>query len=507
MVKKKLKISKEIQSCINAAIKAGSPEDQLRNCLTHGYVPLKWQWEFHSSARICDIQDGPVKVGVGGARGPGKSHAVFAQVALDDCQRISGLKFLFLRKTGKAALESFEDLITKVLVGRVRYRKTGSMIIFPNNSKIVLGGFYTEGDIDQYIGIEYDGIAVEELNQLTENKVDKLLGSMRTSKPNWRPRLYASFNPGGIGHKYVKDTFILPKRKNHETDTRFVPSTYKDNPYLNVEYIDYLKKLKGALGIAWREGDFDVFEGQFFDEWRYDIHVVKPFTIPDDWPRYIWGDYGYFPGSSAIYWAAASPNGQVFVYRELYVQKLTHEQLAIKIQEMTPDKEKSRVQYAVFDPALRIRDGHSGKSGQETMLKAGLTTVMGDNDRISGWNQVREYLAPYKTSNGRTTAKLQIFNTCVHLIETVPTMIYQPAESGNPEDMKKKGMEDHPSDSIRYGLMQRPRPKKVPKKVDPSTLPPSTLQEKVLHEQKTLGKKNIEREEARWRDPVLGDDY
>ena len=46
MVKKKLKISKEIQSCINAAIKAGSPEDQLRNCLTHGYVPLKFPLPF-----------------------------------------------------------------------------------------------------------------------------------------------------------------------------------------------------------------------------------------------------------------------------------------------------------------------------------------------------------------------------------------------------------------------------------------------------------------------------
>ena len=40
----------------------------------------------------------------------GKSKAAIAQIALDDCQRVEGLKFLFLRKVGKSAQESFEDL-------------------------------------------------------------------------------------------------------------------------------------------------------------------------------------------------------------------------------------------------------------------------------------------------------------------------------------------------------------------------------------------------------------
>jgi len=51
---------------------------------------------------------GPVMIGAGGARGPGKSHAIFSQVTLDDCQRMPNLKALFLRQTGKAAKESLK---------------------------------------------------------------------------------------------------------------------------------------------------------------------------------------------------------------------------------------------------------------------------------------------------------------------------------------------------------------------------------------------------------------
>jgi hypothetical protein len=130
------------------------------------------------------------------------SHCVFAQVGLDDCQRFSNLKGLFLRKTGKAARESFEDLIFKVLSGKVEYNynPSNSLLKFANGSKMVLGGFETENDIDKYIGIEYDFIAIEELNQLSKDKVDRLLGSLRTSRKDWRPRTYNSFNPGGRGH-------------------------------------------------------------------------------------------------------------------------------------------------------------------------------------------------------------------------------------------------------------------------------------------------------------------
>lgn len=280
-------------NCLRVAKEAGVPRDQANQFISHGHIPLPWQWDFHAVARQADNPDGPVDIGLGGARGPGKSHAVLAQAGLDDCQRVPGLKGLFLRQTGIAAQESFDDLVMKVIQGRAAFKKTGAMLSFPNGSRILLGGFRDEKDIDKYIGIEYDFIIVEELNQLTEEKYTKLRGSLRTSKPNWRPRMYVSFNPGGIGHTFVKERYVIPHMKDEQKDTFFVPSTYKENPYLNKEYINYLESLTGELGRAWREGDWDIFAGQMFPEFRQKTHVIPSVKPSVSFEHGLSIDWGY----------------------------------------------------------------------------------------------------------------------------------------------------------------------------------------------------------------------
>lgn len=281
-----------LERCIQTAHQAGAPREQVERFVESSYFPYPWQWKFHATARAADKDGGPVDIGTGGARGPGKSHAVLSQVALDDCQRIKRLKCLFLRQTGIAAQESFEDLVDKVVHGHTEYKKTGSSLYFPNGSRILLGGFKDERDIDKYIGIEYDIIIVEELNQLTEDKYTKLRGSLRTSKPNWRPRMYTSFNPGGIGHEFVKERYITPHRMETESETRFIGSTYKENPRLNKEYIAYLEGLKGDLGRAWREGDFDIYAGQAFSEFSREKHMMRPFVPSPKLDHYLSIDWG-----------------------------------------------------------------------------------------------------------------------------------------------------------------------------------------------------------------------
>ena len=88
------------EKLVKAAFKAGVKKDQLQNFLERAYVPTEKQLEFHSACRLADADDGPTKIGFGGRRGPGKSHAAFAQAVLDDCVRFAGLKVLYLRKVG-----------------------------------------------------------------------------------------------------------------------------------------------------------------------------------------------------------------------------------------------------------------------------------------------------------------------------------------------------------------------------------------------------------------------
>ncbi len=438
---------------------AGCPRDQMERFVKASYVAYPWQLTFHATARAADLPHGPTMIGLGGSRGPGKSHAIFAQVTIDDCQRVPGLKGLFLRQTGKAAKESLEDLVIKVLSSRVANDYAASMIKFPNGSRLTMGGFKDEKDIDKYIGIEYDFIAIEEVNQLSEKKVMMLLGSMRTTKDNWRPRLYASFNPGGKGHAFVVKTFVLPHKLGRETNSAFIPATYRDNLALNEEYIQYLLTLKGQLGEAWRDGNFDILAGAFFPEWNEDIHTCEPFNLPKDWKRISFMDYGH-TAQTALYWAAIAPDSKMYVYRELYRPGLNFSALADEFVALTPPEEE--IEYLVADPSIWAKKGENANSlsgaqifaqRYKELTKRNLRLIQANNDRLNGWAAVREWLAPF-IELGKKIAKLQIFTSCPNLIRTFPEQIH---DENNPEDLDTD-QEDHALDSLRYGIMSKPEP-------------------------------------------------
>ncbi len=158
---------------------AGMPPDQLTHFRSGGYAPLPWVMRFDAIARLADRPDGPIEIGMGGARGPGKSFASLAQVGLDDCRRLDGLHWLFLRKIQKSAKESFENIIAKAFRNTPHdYSASNNLLKFQNGSTIRMGGFKNEGDIDSYLGIEYDGIVIEEATGLSEIKHQMVQGSL-----------------------------------------------------------------------------------------------------------------------------------------------------------------------------------------------------------------------------------------------------------------------------------------------------------------------------------------
>lgn len=456
-----------LERCIQTAKSFNCPEEQVQMFMDSNHIPLPWQWEFHSIARQADHDNGPVDIGLGGARGPGKSHTVLAQAGLDDCQRVDNLKGLFLRQTGIAAAESFDDLIDKVIRGRAIYKRGGSTIKFKNNSKIVLGGFKDNKDIDKYVGIEYDFIIVEELNQLTEEKYTMLRGSLRTSKPNWRPRMYTSFNPGGIGHKWVRERYIVPHRDKKETETRFIGSTYKSNPYLNKEYIDYLESLTGDLGRAWREGDWDLFAGQVFHEFRYKTHVMGVILPHESLDHELSFDWGYSEKSKfASYASVVLPMklndgrkfNRVITYYEWVGNQINPEGWAIKIYKDTLDNYNDKFKYRIgYGDSAMFNPGTDGSVSISQRMMDKWRNLHGDNwtqidpgtkNRISRIASTHDWLSiapdglPYWL----------ITENCKYLIDSLPLLIYNETK-GNKEDVNTDS-DDHGWDSISYFLTQ-----------------------------------------------------
>lgn len=422
---------------------AGMPSEQTERFLKAGYAPLPWAMKVHATAREADEEDGPFWIGLGGARGPGKSHLSMAQL-MDDCMRVPGLKALFLRKTKMSASESLDDLVRRVF-GNIEYSYAPSLgkIEFPNGSRILIGGYQNENDIEKYIGIEYDVVVIEEASQIGEDKIVKFRGSVRTSKSNWRTRIYLTTNPGGIGHSWFKK-YLVGGRDFIGGKTAFFPSTYRDNPFLAKDYIDYLEAIPGQLGKAWRDGDFDVFAGQAFPQFSYAKHVVTPFAIPENW--FVWRgiDEGYTAAWCCL-WAARDPDTRkIYIYREAYAKQLTIRQQAERINEMTQEWEHIALTYA--DPAMWTQKNMEGviSSSADEYRTNGVPLTKADNKRIAGKRKVDGLLATQPDG----LAGIMIFNNCTNLIEQLENL---PVDANNPEDVDT-GAEDHAYDATRYLL-------------------------------------------------------
>ena len=67
----------------------------------------------------------------------------------------------------------------------------------------------------------------------------------------------------------------------------YIRATAEDNRMnLDASYFDQLEGLPDKQRKAFLLGDWNLFEGQFFQEWNEDIHVMDPFSIPDTWRKF-----------------------------------------------------------------------------------------------------------------------------------------------------------------------------------------------------------------------------
>lgn len=438
------------------AYRAGVPRDALERFLSLGYVPQPKQLQFHAAARACDEPGGATEVGFGGVRGESKSHAAIAQIALDDCQRFHGIKFLWLRKVGKAVRESFEDIRLKIL-GQVEhnYNRADGLIEFKKTgSKIILGHFKDEKDIDSYIGLEYDGLLIEEANQLTEKKHRDIKTCRRTSKSYWRPRSYYTFNPGGVGHGFLKRKFIDAWRKDAETDTRFVFAARGDNAFVDPDYRKSLDELVGWQRAAWRDGDWDIAAGQYFTNWRHDVHVKSHVVVIDGQPVWCALDYGFT--HPTVCYLFTEHDGKKQVVDEYWKQKALVSQNAEGIKQMLGRHKVPLSRLRSFVAGADVfanRGDEKGKTIADQYKEHGIILTPANTDRINGAGQILSLLGDVDEG---IESRLEISERCTRLIECLPAMQHDPHR---PEDVLKVDVDedgnggDDPYDTARYGLM------------------------------------------------------
>jgi hypothetical protein len=448
----------EYEAYLKAGLDAGCPADQMRNFERAGVVLQPRQLAASAAARLCDRANGPTAVGYGGARGGGKSFWLLAQMGVDDCQRVPGLKCLLLRKVGKANLENFEDLRRRLFLGlKHDFSAYRGVLSFSNGSRIIAGHFQAEKDIDAYLGLEYDVVGIEEATTLSARKHQDITTCCRTSKAEWRPRIYSTSNPGGIGHAWYRAKFITPFERGEETGTRFIPARVDDNRFCNSEYAKVLANLSGWQKRAWYDGDWDIAAGQFFTTFRRDVHVVEDF---DDRRAVEWFDaldYG-FTHYTVCLLGCRDADGNVFIVDEHAERLWLPQRHAAAIKAMLARHGVAVDRLKRFVAGADVFSKQSdGSTVAAQYARQGITLRVANTDRVNGWAELLHRLGDIEAGIAPT---LFIHRRCGRLVETMPALQHDP---NRPEDVLKVDADedgnggDDCADALRYAVATKGR--------------------------------------------------
>lgn len=377
----------------------------------------------------------------------------------------------------KTYAELYSNHITQMISlcrDTAKYNYSKKELIFINGSVISFRSCRYDSELTKFQGIEYDVLFIDEATQFSREAFDKMTASVRGVNP-FPKRVYLTCNPGGVGHSWVKRLFIdraYDKGEQGE-DYSFIPSYVTDNKALISSSPDYVKRLEALppkLKKAWLYGDWDIFEGQFFDEFvigdtkaqkqRRWTHVIEPFEIPEDYVIYRSFDFGYSKPFDCSWWAI-DYEGRAYLILQLYGctanpnegVKWDPDRIFSEIHKIESSHRwlRKKTIIGVADPS--IWDASRGDAIISSADRNFVHFDKGDNARIAGWMQCHQRLA----FNSEGVPSVQFFNTCTNAIRTLPLLQFS---STRPEDLDTDG-EDHFADSFRYFCMARPiKPKK-----------------------------------------------
>lgn len=220
----------------------------------------------------------------GGAAGGGKSDALL-MAALQYVDVPGYAAILFRRTYADLALPgALMDRAHEWLSGtEAKWNEREKTWTFPSSATLTFGYLEHEKDKYRYQSAEFQYIGFDELTQFTESQYLYLFSRLRRLKNSRVPlRMRSASNPGGVGHEWVKQRFLV------ERPHLFVSAKLDDNPYLDREaYLESLKELDPVTKLQLIEGDWSARPAgsKFRREW---FEIVE--SVPADARRVRYWD-------------------------------------------------------------------------------------------------------------------------------------------------------------------------------------------------------------------------
>lgn len=398
----------------------------------------------------------------GGAAGGGKSHALRWDAYMR-CLSVPHYRALLLRRTFPELENTHLENVPVDEANGVPcvFLKSERKVRFGNGSVLQFGHCEDESAVAKYLSTEYDAIYFDELVTFTEKQFLMIRSRARSTKAGIRPVIKAGTNPGGPESHWVRRRFIwqdlTPKEdpRYRPEDYAYVAATLDDNPHIDrEEYAANLESLPEELARAYRYGDWDIFPGQYFGEWRKAKHVTaEHHHYPAHYQRVRAVDWGYVKPGVCLWLVKLPDSGRWYLEHEYVFTRTLAADVAREIVRRTKDL-GVKVQYTVADTSMWTPDGTVGESMAETFQRHGVALLqadkrrLGTSDRPLGWQRFRHWLKDAPDG----VPWLTVSPECAYTVRTIPALV---SDKHKPEDVDSDG-EDHAADALRYFVMSRP---------------------------------------------------
>lgn len=371
-------------------------------------------------------------------------------------------------------------------------------------------------DYWDYHGHEYPFIG---WNELTKYPTPELFDAMMsTNRTGWVPpsdgsippiplEVFATTNPYGPGHSWVKRRFIDPAPYGKvlstevEVDTPGKPGhktivskrqvaifgSWMENKYLDPTYIATLMNERNkARKKAWLTGDWNIVAGGALDDiWDASVHVVPRFEVPKGWRidrAFDWGSshpfyVGWFAesdGTEAMIYENGKairfcpPRGSIVLIHEWYGCEPDQPNVGIKLSSpdiargiLAIEERMLRNGWISSTPSPGPADNQIANKTQSDELSigskmalAGVTWLYSNKaakTRANGLQLIRDRLSASVdwASKGEPSKGLFFMAHCRSAIATIPQL---PRDPKDPDDVDTNA-EDHPYDVVRYRVL------------------------------------------------------
>lgn len=408
----------------------------------------------------------------GGAKGPGKSHALLYKPLRH--VHLPAFKVLFLRVDFPSLVENMDRAHAVFPNFGAVWNERDKRYTFPSGARYEFGYAESLKDIRRYQGREPSTIAFDEIGQLAEERVwTTLLAELRSPDPRIQRQAIASANPGGPGEPWLMRRFVRPcgtmgeriyaDPEEPSMTRRFIPGRVTDNPiYANdTAYMATLRTLPKRSREQLLEGKWGVGAGRGLEELDERRHIIPAFQVPKHWT--VWGafDWGYAHPFS-FGWFAADESGNAYLVDSIHGHRMLPWQQAEKILERAPERARAMV-YSGHDCWNEVKSrGEATPTIAETFRQYGILLRKANISRVTGLNNIREYIKWQGPNGSVIPPRFRIMDTPGNrrTLEVLESMMVDPDD---PEDVLKHDADadtgeggDDEYDMVRYGLAARP---------------------------------------------------